>query len=126
VNTAAIPARQLICLLQDTASGQPADLAAVELIARHNHFLHLPQFRRLITAGSSIFTSEPVVTIRWKAAITALESGRLPCTGSEQAVLRIAASIGDPDIPVHLRQVLGSLDQHNITIVAAAITQANG
>ena len=126
MNTTAIPARQLICLLQDTAAGQTADLAAVELIARHNHFLHQPAFRRLIAAGASVFTGEPVVTIRWQAAITALETGRLHATGSEHAVLRIAASIGDHDIPVHLREVLGGLDHRNITLVTAAITQANG
>ncbi len=126
MNTAATPARQLICLLQDTAAGQAADLAAVELLARHNHFLHLPQFRRVIAAGTSVFTGEPVVTIRWKAAITALESGRLHATSSEQAVLRIAASIGDHDIPVHLREALGGLDHRNIALVTAAITQANG
>jgi hypothetical protein len=126
VNTATIPARQLICLLQNTACGQPADLAAVDLLARHNHFLHLPQFRRLIVAGDSVFTGDPVVTIRWKAAITALETGRLPCTGSEHAVLRIAASLGDHDIPVHLRDILGSLDHRNIALVTTAITHANG
>jgi len=126
VNTAAIPARQLICLLQDTASGQNADLAAVELIARHNHFIHQPAFRRLITAGTSILSGEPVLAIRWQAAITALETGRLPATGSERAILRIAASIGDPGIPVHLREVLGSLDHRNITLIASAITRANG
>jgi hypothetical protein len=125
VNAAAIPARQLTCLLQDSATGQPADLAAVELLARHNHFLHLPQFRRLIATGSSVLTGEHVLTIRWQAAITALETGRLPCTGSERAVLRIAASTGDHDIPVHLRNALGSLDQRNITLATAAITQAN-
>jgi hypothetical protein len=125
VNTATIPARQLICLLQDSAGGSPADLAAVELIARHNHFLHQPAFRRVIAAGTSVFTSQPVTTIRWQAAITALEAGRLPATGSEQAVLRIAASIGDPAIPVHLREILGGLDHHNITLVTAAITAAN-
>jgi hypothetical protein len=126
VNAAAIPARQLICLLQDSAAGQPADLAAVELLARHNHFLHLPQFRRLIATGRSVFTGEPILTIRWQAAITALDTGLLPCTGSERAVLRIAASIGDHDIPVHLRDALGSLDQRNIALVTTAITQANG
>jgi len=126
VNAAAIPARQLTCLLQDSAAGQPADLAAVELLARHNHFLHLPQFRRLIATASSVFTGEPILTIRWQAAITALDTGRLPCTGSERAVLRIAASIGDHDIPVHLRDTLGNLDQRNIKLVTTAITQANG
>jgi len=126
VNAAAIPARQLTCLLQDSAAGQPADLAAVELLARHNHFLHLPQFRRLIATASSVFTGEPILTIRWQTAITALDTGRLPCTGSERAVLRIAASIGDHDIPVHLRDTLGNLDQRNIKLVTTAITQANG
>ena len=126
MNTAAISAPQLICLLQDSAAGQTADLAAVELIARHNHYLHQPAFRRLIAAGTSVLTGEPVLTIRWQAAITALEAGRLHATSSERAVLRIAASIGDHDIPVHLREILGSLDHRNITLIAAAITQANG
>ena len=126
MNTTTIPARQLIRLLADTAAAQPADLAAVELLARHNHFLHLPAFRRLITTGNSAFTGEPVATIRWKAAITALDTGRLPSTSSERAVLRIAASLGDHHIPVHLARVLGSLDHTNITLVTTAITRANG
>jgi len=120
-----ITASRLTCLLADSAAGIPADLAAVELIARHDHFLHAPEFRRLIAACRSDFTGEPVVTIRWKAAIYALDTGRLPCTGSEEAVLRIAASLADHDIPVHLRQHLGSLDHHNIHLVTAAITRAN-
>ncbi len=122
---AAISTRQLICLLQDTAAGQPADLAAIELIARHDCFLHRPEFRRIIAAGSSVHTAQPAAVIRWKAAICALETGRLPCTGSEEAVLRIAASIGDDAIPVHLRQHLGNLDQHNINLVTAAIAHTN-
>ena len=125
MNTADIPARQLTCLLTDTAAGISADLAAVELIASHGHFLHLPAFRRVI-AGPRPAAGEPVAVIRWKAAVYALETGRLACTGSEEAVLRIAASLGDDDIPVHLRRHLGSLDHRNINLVAAAITRANG
>jgi len=68
----------------------------------------------------------PVAVIRWKAAIHALDTGRLPCSASQEAVLRIAASLGDDTIPVHLRAVLGGLDHRNITLVAAAITAANG
>jgi len=126
VNTATMPAAQLACLLHDTAVGICADTAAVALITGHGHFLHQPGFRRLIAAGSSICSGEPVTVIRWKAAVHALDTGRLPCTGSEEAVLRIAASLGDPAIGVRLREVLGSLDRHNITLVAAAITAANG
>jgi len=126
VNTQAIPAPQLICLLTDTAAGIPADLAAVELITRHDHFLHQPAFRRVIATARSPFTGDPLLTIRWKAATHALDTGRLSCSGSEQAVLRIAASLGDHDIPVHLRHCLGSLDHRNITLITTAIAHANG
>ena len=122
----AMPAAQLACLLADTAAGLCADTAAVALIAGHGHFLHQPGFRRVIAAGSSMLTGEPAAVIRWRAAVHALDTGRLPCSTSEEAVLRIAASLGDPAIGVHLRQVLGGLDRRNITLVTAAITAANG
>src|SRR5260370_6393331 len=121
-----MPAAQLACLLQDTAAGLSADDAAVTLIARHDHFLHQPGFRRIITAGSSICSGEPVAVIRWRAAIHALENGLLPCSSSEQAILRIAASLRDDTIPVRLRTVLGGLDSRTITLVTRAITTANG
>lgn len=41
-------------------------------------------------------------------------------------MLRIAASLGDDDMPVHLRRRLGSLDHRNISLVTRAITRANG
>ena len=122
----AMPAAQLACLLQDTAAGLCADTAAVALITAHDHFLHQPGFRRIIAAGSGICSGEPAAVIRWRAAVHALDTGRLPCTGSEQAVLRIAASLGDQHIPVRLRQVLGGLDSRNITLITDAITAANG
>ena len=96
------------------------------LIDRHGHFLHQPAFRRLIAAGSSITTGQPLAVIRLTAAIHALEAGQLPASGSEQAILRIAASLADPSIAVRLRQNLGNLDHRNITLVTDAITAANG
>ncbi len=122
----AMPAAQLACLLAGTAAGLCADTAAVALITGHGHFLHQPGFRRVIAAGSPMLTGEPAAVIRWRAAVRALDTGRLPCSTSEEAVLRIAASLGDPAIGVHLRQVLGGLDRRNITLVTAAITAANG
>ncbi len=103
-----------------------ADIAAVMLIDRHGRFLHDPAFRRLIAAGSSITTGQPLAVIRWNAAIHALETGQLPCSGSERAVLRIAASLADPGIAVNLRENPGNLDARNITLVTDAITAANG
>lgn len=121
----AMPAARLACLLQDTAAGISADDAAATLIIRHDHFLHHPGFRRIIAAGSSIYSGEPVAVIRWKAAIHALDTGLLPCSASEQAILRIAASIGHDTIPVRLRSALGGLDSRNIALVTAAITAAS-
>jgi hypothetical protein len=126
VNAGTQSAGQLACLLYDAAEGICADVAAVMLIDRHDHFLHEPAFRRIIAAGSSITTGQPLAVIRWKAAIHALDSGQLPCSTSEQAILRIAASLADPGIAVNLRDNLGSLDRRNIALVTDAIKAANG
>ena len=128
MNGTAIGVPELTCQLLDAADGIPADTAAAGLIISHGHFLHRDAFRRIITASTStsISTGQPLAAIRWDAALHALEAGLLPCASSEQAILRIAASLGDPAIPVHLRTVLGTLDTRNITLVTTAITTANG
>ena len=126
MNADAIPASQLACLLYDAADGMCADVAAVMLIDRHGHFLHDLAFRRIIAAGSSITTGQPLAVIRWTAAIHALEAGELPCCSSEKAILRLAASLADSHITVNLRDNLGNLDARNITLVTDAITAANG
>jgi hypothetical protein len=121
-----MPADWLALLLEDTAAGICADAAAVGLICSHGHFLDQPGFRRIIAAGSSACSGEPVAVIRWRAAVHALEHGLLPCSTSEAAILRIAASLGDDAVGVHLRSVLAGLDSRNIALVTAAITAANG
>ena len=84
-----------------------AGTAAVQLIISHQNFLHRDAFRRVIHAGTSISTSQPLAVIGWDAALRALDAGLMPCTPAEQAILRIAASLGDPEIPVRLRTVPG-------------------
>jgi hypothetical protein len=128
MNATAIPAPvpELICQLLDAADGIPADVAAAGLIISHGHFLHRDVFRRTITTGISISTGQPLAIIGWDAALHALDAGQLPRASSDQAILRIAASLGDPAIPVRLRAVLGNPDTRNITLVADAITAANG
>jgi hypothetical protein len=99
VNAETLPADQLACLLYDAAEGICADVAAVMLIDRHGHFLHDPAFRRIIAAGSSITTGQPLAVIRWHAAIHALDCGQLPCSGSERAILnglKITADMAPP------------------------------
>ena len=124
MNAAAIPVPQLACLLHDAADGVPADTAAAELIDAHGHFLHCDAFRRIISTGS--YSGQPAAVIRWTAAIWALDNGYLPCSSSERAILRIAASLADPAIAINLRDNLGNLDYRNITLVTGAITRANG
>ncbi len=126
MNAETIPADRLACLLYDAADGMCADVAAVMLIDRHGHFLHDPAFRRIIAAGSSITTGQPLAVIRWTAAIHALDRGELPCSSSEQSILRIAASLAGPGIAVQLRDNLGNLDARNIALVTDAIAAANG
>jgi len=126
MNATATGVQELTCQLLDAAGGIPAGIAAAGLIISHGHFLHRDAFRRTITASASISTGQPLAVIGWDAALHALEGGHLPCASSEQAILRIAASLGDPAIPVHLRTVLGNLDTRTTTLVATAITTANG
>ena len=125
MNATAIPVDELTGQLLDAADGILAG-AAAGLIISHGQFLHRDAFRRTITAGTSISTGRPLAAISWDAALHALEAGLLPCTSSEQAILRIAASLGDPAIGVRLRAVLGNLDRRNITLVTDAVTAANG
>jgi hypothetical protein len=126
MNATAIGVPELICHLLDAADGIPADTAAAGLIISHDCFLHRGAFRRVISIDASISTGQPLATIGWDAALRALDAGLLPCASSEQVILRIAASLGDPAISVRLRTVLGSLDARNIALVADAITAANG
>jgi hypothetical protein len=110
--------------LCEHAMGVNADYAAVELIANHRVWLRRADFAPFIQRGRYHATGEPMATIRWRAAHTALQRGQLPCSGSEANVLRIAASLG-AGIPVSLRHVLGNLDHRNIAHVVRAIGLAN-
>jgi len=124
MNTA-IPAQELATQLLDTARGVPADTAAAALIISHGCFLPRAAFRAAITTTASISTGQRLAVINWGQALHALDTGQLPCASSEQSILRIAASLGDPAIRIGLRTVLGTLDHRNITLVTSAITTAN-
>ena len=102
------------------------DTAAAELIARHHSWLARADFLTGHIHAGTRHDGHPYAWIDWESAITALDARRLACTGSEAGILRIAASLGHPAIPVHLARVLGSLDHRNMQLVTAAITRANG
>ena len=67
----------------------------------------------------------PMAPIDWPEAIAALDRGRLPCSGGEDRMLRLAASLA-VGIPVDLRAALTGLDSHNAELVAHAVKHATG
>lgn len=63
--------------------------------------------------------------IDWPAAVAGLSAGRLPCSGSEGALLRICASLTD-GTAVDLGAALTGLDEANVVRVTAALVHAGG
>ncbi len=101
----------------------PAE-ASVELVISHGSFLPRNDFRdRFAHLGTSITDgTTSMAAIDWPAAVTALNTGHLPCSGGEQ---RIAASLAH-GIPVDLRDALSGLDHRNIQRVTTAVLHASG
>ncbi len=115
----------LVDALRDHADGLFADTAAVDLVVEHGVWLRRHAFHRFIRQGHYQHAPDTLFAyIRWRAALSALEHGQLPCSSSEADILRIAASIG-AGTPVRLRNVLGGLDRRNVGLVTDAITTAN-
>ena len=117
------PVEDLASALSDHAAGIDAHAAAVDLVVAHGVFLARPQFVREFVRVARCHPT--CAYIRWGAAIAALNQHRLPCSSSEAAVLRIAASLGS-DVPVRLWRVLGLFDDTNIRRITDAINIANG
>ena len=108
------------------AEGLYCRQAAVELLIGHRRWLCRDDFRdrfvRLVpeTVGGGV-----LAVVAWRAAVRALGAGRLPCSGSEGAVLRIAASIAG-GVPVDLSACLSTLDEPNVGLVVDAVRRAGG
>jgi hypothetical protein len=110
------------------AAGLLAETAAVNLLAEHGTWLSRDTF----TSRCIDIATQPgdipgipdgiAAGIRWRAAITGLH--RHGATGSEKAVLQIAASIA-AGLPVSLHDALGSLDRPALRAVLRAVAHAN-
>jgi hypothetical protein len=98
--------------------------AGVGLLISHGTFLHRSDFTsRFILHGAGDGTR--MAAIDWDAATAALAAGELPCSGGEQRILRLAASLA-AGIPVDLSDAVVGLDQRNIHRLATAIRHASG
>jgi len=108
--------------LRAWARGIYPDEAGAEMLISHAVFLHRADF-------TSRFISIPgdgagLAVIDWQAAITALDDS-LPCSGGENRMLRLAASLA-AGIPVNLRDALTGIDDHGIQLVIKAVLHASG
>ncbi|MGH3225845.1 MAG: hypothetical protein ACRDPY_45390 [Streptosporangiaceae bacterium] len=108
------------------ACGLTAASAAAELICAHGTWLTNPGFvDGYITTGIHA-SGQPYACIHWDEVIAALNAHRIGGSGSAVSILRIAASLADHHIPVHLACCLGNPGHINIRLVTTAITRANG
>ncbi|MBV9206229.1 MAG: hypothetical protein JO037_12725 [Actinobacteria bacterium] len=108
------------------AKGLFSTEAAVELLIGYGSWLYREDFLEIaVESGREIADGAVMAAVDWEAAVAALEAGRLPCSGGEGKILRLAASIA-AGVPVDLGSALSGLDQRNIAGVAGAVLHAAG
>lgn len=117
----------LATALMDCATGIYTTEAGVALLIANRTFLHRNDFTsRFIQTGTSISDSTTLMAdINWDAAITALNSGDLLCSGGERRILQLSASLA-VGIPVSLRDTVTDLDHDNTARLLGAIRHATG
>ncbi len=117
----------LTAALRNCAAGFYPLEAGVALLAGNGAFLHRDDFTtRFIEHGTSITDgTTPMASIDWDAAITALRTGGLPCSGGERRILQLSASLA-AGTPVSLRDTVTGLDNDNTTRLITAIQHAAG
>jgi len=122
-----VTAPALKTALRACAAGfYPAE-AGVDLLIAHAWLLDRSDFHdRFVHHGISITDGiTDMAEIDWGAAINALDTGELPCSGGEGRILRLAASLAS-GIPVDLRDALTGLDYRNIDRLINAVFHASG
>ena len=66
-----------------------------------------------------------MAAIDWDAAVSALHTGDLPCSGGERRVLLLSVSLAG-GIPIQLRDTVTGLDDRNTALLVTAIRHATG
>ena len=122
-----IPGPPLPAALRACAAGIYALEAGVDLLIGHGSWLDREDFHgQFIHTGISITDGvTEMAEIDWPAAISALDAWELPCSGGEERMLRLAASLAG-GIPVSLRDTLTGIDHRNIELVITAVLHAWG
>lgn len=112
----------LVAGLDATARSTPTDEAAVRLLVAHDHWLHRADFVDSLVMADRERCRPPVVWIYWHAVAEFVDLA--PCSTSEAAVLRIAASLAGVDTRRPLSELLAGLDDTNAALVADALAHA--
>jgi hypothetical protein len=115
----------LSAALRAAAAGIHPDEAGTGLIISHGTFLHRDDFSRHVETATCISDGTPMAWIDWDAVIAALDVGRLPASGGEKRIVRIAASLAAGHL-VSLRDVIPGLDHRSLELVTTAIRHAAG
>ncbi len=118
-----LPGETLLGYLRGHAAGLYRQVAAIELLAGHATWI--PRL-----AGHGLITVEQrhgyaLASIDWDRALPALQAGKLPCSGSEASILKLAASLACGE-PVSLGPELTGLDLANSWRVTTAVWAATG
>jgi len=115
---------KLATALRAHAQGLYCPEAAAELLISQS-WLHRADFTsQFVRVQRGLADGPEMATIDWPAAITALGAS-LPCSGGEQRMLRITASLAD-GIPVDLHDTLTGLDDRNVQLLITAVLHASG
>ena len=110
--------------LRAHAQGLYCPEAAAELLIAKS-WLHRDDFTsRFITLHPGIGSGQQVAVVDWPAVIASMGSS-LACSGGEQRLLKITASLAD-GIAVDLQDTLTGLDDDNIAKLLTAILHASG
>jgi hypothetical protein len=116
---------QLSTPLRAAAAGIHPDEAGTGLIISHGTFLQRDDFTCHVETAACTSDGTLMAWIDWDAVIAALDGGRLPASGGEQRIVRIAASLAAGH-PVSLRDAVPGLDPRNLELVTTAIRRAAG
>ena len=120
---------ELIPMLRGWAHGYYPAEAAVELIIRHQTWLHRTDFLLdLVDAVADGWGPEgvtmPIASIDWDRVEHFLAAA--PASTSEKAILRFAASLAGALVEPCLREFTGGLDDRNGSLVLDALAHRFG
>jgi hypothetical protein len=99
--------------------------AATELLIGHRTWIHRSDFTSFVITTRGLTDNHELAHINWHTAIAALHSGQLPCSGSENQILLLAASLAN-EIPINLGSTLTGPDDYNTELTTQAIKHATG